>query len=77
MLLAARAVSVGAIAAGLIFYLLVASLLLLVGAARARADFDHANPLAWLFVAAMAAAILTLYLPLRRIANSGAPHSGQ
>jgi len=43
---------------------LVASVLMLVGAARAWNDFDHANPLTWLFVvglAAMAASIVVLY----------------
>ncbi|MEA2299062.1 MAG: hypothetical protein QOF77_1998 [Solirubrobacteraceae bacterium] len=43
---------------------LVAVVLMLVGSARAWADFDQANPLTWLFVAglaAMAAGILVLY----------------
>jgi peptidoglycan/LPS O-acetylase OafA/YrhL len=43
---------------------LVASVLMLVGAARAWSDFDHGNPISWLFVAglaAMAAAIVVLY----------------
>ncbi|HWH09834.1 MAG TPA: hypothetical protein VG165_01795 [Solirubrobacteraceae bacterium] len=43
---------------------LVATVLLLLGAARAWSDFDHANPLSWLFVAglaATAAAIIALY----------------
>jgi len=43
---------------------LLASLLMLVGAARVWSDFDHANPLSWLFVgglAATAAAIVVLY----------------
>jgi peptidoglycan/LPS O-acetylase OafA/YrhL len=34
---------------------LVACLLILVGAARAWSDFDHANPLTWLFVLGLAA----------------------
>ncbi len=43
---------------------LVATVLMLIGTARAWSDFDHANPLTWLFVAGlagMAAAILVLY----------------
>ncbi len=43
---------------------LIASVLMLIGAARAWNDFDHANPLSWVFVAglaAMAAAIVVLY----------------
>ncbi len=43
---------------------LVACTLILVGAARAWNNFDHANPLAWLFVgglAAMAGVIVVLY----------------
>jgi hypothetical protein len=43
---------------------LLASFLMLIGAARAWSDFDHGNPLSWMFVgglAAMAAAIVVLY----------------
>jgi peptidoglycan/LPS O-acetylase OafA/YrhL len=43
---------------------LVASVLMLVGAARAWSDFDQGNPLTWFFVGglvAMAASILALY----------------
>jgi hypothetical protein len=70
---------------------LLATVLLLVGAARAWSDFDQGNPLTWMFVGGLAAtalAIVLLYrrmealagqgsLGLRRIAKSGAPHSGQ
>jgi len=45
---------------------LVASVLMLVGAARAWSDFDHSNPLSWVFVAGLAAMALAIVVLYRR-----------
>jgi peptidoglycan/LPS O-acetylase OafA/YrhL len=59
---------------------LVASVLMLVGAARAWSDFDHGNPLSWLFVAGlagMAAAIVVVYRRTEGLASVGPTEAAQ
>jgi len=55
---------------------LLASVLMLIGAARAWSDFDHGNPISWLFVAGlavMATSIVVLYRQTEAIAAGPTP----